>query len=197
MHGVGPDQTHRYDGQQDPACTDCHPDLEGVNDQHTTHLSVIDKERNMVSLTASLGQRFGAGVLVPGTGVVLNNGMMWFDPRPGRPNSIAPGRRPLSNMCPVAVQRGDGVRFAAGASGGRRIMAAVMQILSFLVDYRMSVEQAVHTPRIDVSGEGRCTVDPELDPSVAADRTSRITRQAKPGEGVISGSSRRAWSISS
>ncbi len=134
----------------------------------TTHISVVDRDGNLVALTQTLLSVFGSKVMLPGTGILMNNGMMWFDPRPGRPNSIAPGRRPLSNMCPVAVQRGDGVRFAAGASGGRRIMAAVMQILSFLVDYRMSVEQAVHTPRIDVSGTPWVTAFESLDEAVVA-----------------------------
>ena len=92
----------------------------------------------------------------------MNNGIMWFDPRPGRPNSIAPGRRPLSNMCPVVVERAGGLRVAAGGSGGRRIMPAVFQLVSFLVDYGMSPGGAMHTPRIDVSGGPRVTADRAL-----------------------------------
>ena len=64
---------------------------------------------------------------------------MWFDPRPGRPNSIAAGKRPLSNMCPTIVTH-DSQRTALGASGGRRIMPAVFQLLSFLVDYKMDFQ---------------------------------------------------------
>jgi len=93
---------------------------------------------------------------------MMNNGMMWFDPRPGHPNSIAPGKRPLSNMCPTVVERADGLRLAAGASGGRRIMPAVFQLVSFLVDQAMSVDDAMHTPRIDVSGAPLITADPTL-----------------------------------
>jgi gamma-glutamyltranspeptidase/glutathione hydrolase len=118
----------------------------------TTHISVVDAEGNLVALTQTLLSVFGSKVMFPGTGILMNNGIMWFDPRPGRPNSMAPGKRPLSNMCPAVVDRGDGLRFAVGASGGRRIMAAVMQLLSFLVDFRMDVDAAVHQPRIDVSG---------------------------------------------
>ena len=89
----------------------------------------------------------------------MNNGMMWFDPRPGRPNSIAPGKWPLSNMCPTVVERADGFRFGAGASGGRRIMPAVFQLVSFLVDYAMTLDDAMHTPRIDASGAPLVTAD--------------------------------------
>ena len=116
----------------------------------------------MVALTQTLLSIFGSRVVLPGTGVLMNNGMMWFDPRPGRPNSIAPGKWPLSNMCPTVVERADGLRFAAGASGGRRILPAVFQLVSFLVDYAMSMEEAMHTPRIDASGAARVTADRAL-----------------------------------
>ena len=125
----------------------------------TTHLSVADRHGNVVALTQTLLSIFGSRVVLPGTGILMNNGMMWFDPRPGRPNSIAPGKRPLSNMCPTVVERADGLRFAVGASGGRRIMAAVFQLVSFLVDYAMSMDDAMHTPRIDASGAPLVTAD--------------------------------------
>ena len=128
----------------------------------TTHLSVADRDGNVVALTQTLLSIFGSRVVLPGTGILMNNGMMWFDPRPGRPNSIAPGKRPLSNMCPTVVERADGLRFAAGASGGRRIMPAVFQLVSFLVDYAMSMDEAMHTPRIDASGAPLVTADRAL-----------------------------------
>jgi gamma-glutamyltranspeptidase/glutathione hydrolase len=132
----------------------------------TTHISVVDAEGNCVALTQTLLSVFGSKLMLPSTGILMNNGIMWFDPRPGRPNSMAPGKVPLSNMCPVVVDRGDGLRFAAGASGGRRIMSAVMQLLSFLVDYRMSVDQAVHQPRIDISATPWVTAFASLDPAI-------------------------------
>jgi gamma-glutamyltranspeptidase/glutathione hydrolase len=95
----------------------------------------------------------------------MNNGVMWFDPRPGRPNSLAPGVRPLSNMCPVIAQD-EAHRIAIGASGGRRIMPAVMQILSFIIDYGMSLEEAFAQGRIDVTGDGVVTMSRDLDDEV-------------------------------
>ncbi len=125
----------------------------------TTHLGVVDAQGNMVALTQTLLSLFGSKVTFPRTGILMNNGIMWFDPRPGRPNSIAPGRRPLSNMCPVVAEREDDFRVAVGASGGRRILPAVFQLLSFMLDFRMSVEDAVHQPRLDASGEPVLDVD--------------------------------------
>lgn len=119
----------------------------------TTHISVIDSDGLTVSLTQTLLSLFGSKLLLPESGILMNNGVMWFDPRPGRPNSMGPGKRPLSNMCPIVVDHGDGRISAIGASGGRRILPAVSQVLSFLVDFDMSVEDAIHHPRLDANGE--------------------------------------------
>ncbi len=132
----------------------------------TTHLSVVDAEGNLVALTQTLLSVFGSKVMLPQTGILMNNGIMWFDPRPGGPNAIAPGKRPLSNMCPTVVERADGLRFAVGASGGRRIMPTVLQLISFLVDFGMNVDEAFHQPRIDVSGTPAVTADARLAPEI-------------------------------
>ncbi|MFQ5936768.1 MAG: gamma-glutamyltransferase family protein [Acidiferrobacterales bacterium] len=132
----------------------------------TTHLSVVDADGNMVALTQTLLSVFGSKVMLPQTGILMNNGIMWFDPRPGSPNSIAPGKRPLANMCPTIVERADDFRIAVGASGGRRSMSAVLQLISFLVDYRMSLDDACHQPRIDVSGTPVVRADNRLAPDI-------------------------------
>ena len=128
----------------------------------TTHLNVIDRDGNMVALTQTLLSVFGSKVVLPATGILMNNGVMWFDPRPGTPNSLAPAKRPLTNMCPVIARRGGKPWFAIGASGGRKIFPAVLQIASFLVDHGMSLEDAFHQPRIDASGGERIGVDPRM-----------------------------------
>jgi len=117
----------------------------------TTHLSVIDRDRNMVSLTQTLVSRFGSRVLIPDVGVLLNNGMFWFDPEPGKANSIVGGRRPLTNMTPILILK-NGMPWASlGASGGRRIIGAMTQITSHLIDFGMDIQDAICAPRIDLS----------------------------------------------
>ena len=128
----------------------------------TTHFSVIDQHGNMVANTQTLLSVFGSRVVLPSTGILMNNGIMWFDPRPGLPNSLAAGKRPLTNMCPVIARRGGKGWFAIGASGGRKIMPAVLQISSFLIDHGMNLEDAFHHPRIDASGGDAVGVDPRL-----------------------------------
>jgi gamma-glutamyltranspeptidase/glutathione hydrolase len=98
----------------------------------------------------------------------MNNGIFWFDPRPGTPNSIGPARRPLTNMCPVVARNGTTPRFAIGGSGGRKIFPAVLQLTSMLLDYGMDLEQAWHTPRIDASGGDAVGVDPRIAPDIRA-----------------------------
>ena len=139
---------------------------EGAIPSCTTHLNVVDREGNVVALTQTLLSLFGSKVVLPDTGILMNNGMMWFDPTPDRVNSVAPGKRPLSNMCPVIMCDRAGCRTAIGASGGRRIMSAVLQLLSFLADCQMTVHDAIHQPRIDVSGGTDITVDTLLDPDI-------------------------------
>ncbi|WP_255574920.1 gamma-glutamyltransferase [Caldovatus aquaticus] len=134
----------------------------------TTHLTVVDAEGTMVAMTTTLLSSMGSRVVLPRTGVLMNNGVMWFDPRPGTPNAIAPGKRPLTNMCPVIAAGERGPEIAGGASGGRRIMAAVFQMLSLVADFGMDPERAAHHPRIDVSGPEGVTVDRRLPEAVVA-----------------------------
>ena len=151
---------------------------------HTSHLCVIDAGGNTVSLTQTILSGFGSRVMLPATGILMNNGMMWFDPRPGGPNSVAPGRRPLSNMCPVIVHQADGSVFAVGACGGRRILAAVLQLVSFLVDYGMSVDEAAHHPRIDVSGTELVTIMREMPERIATPLLARYANTRVAVNGV-------------
>src|SRR6266852_188942 len=140
---------------------------------HTTHLSVVDRDGNMVALTNTLLSRFGSKVVLPKTGIMMNNGMMWFDPRPGGPNALAAGKRPLSNMCPVVVTR-DGLPWAAlGASGGRRIIPAVAQLSSLLIDFSLPLEKAFAVPRLDASGD-KVLVDNRFPPEVIAALAARM-----------------------
>jgi gamma-glutamyltranspeptidase/glutathione hydrolase len=117
----------------------------------TTHFSAVDRDGNMAAVTQTLLSTFGSKFVTPQTGITMNNGIMWFDPTPGTTNSLAPGKRCLTNYTPVLAQAADGRRLAVGASGGRRILPAVMQMLSFVMDYGMDLDAAIHQPRIDAS----------------------------------------------
>lgn len=130
----------------------------------TTHISVVDRAGRMVSLTNTLLSRFGSKVALPRTGFLLNNGMMWFDPRPGSPNAICPGARPLANMAPTILMEGDRPVMALGAAGGRQIFPTIAQLISYRLDFGIGLEEAFHRPRIDASTP-----------------TIRIDRQAAPG----------------
>jgi gamma-glutamyltranspeptidase/glutathione hydrolase len=138
----------------------------------TTHLTVCDAEGTMVAMTTTLLSSMGSRVVLPGSGVLLNNGIMWFDPSPGQPNSVAPGKRPLTNMLPVMLAEDGRPVLACGASGGRRIMAAVFQLLTFVADFGMDVGRAAHHPRIDVSDPDHVNADRALPADVLAALTA-------------------------
>jgi len=132
----------------------------------TSHITACDAEGTMIAMTTTLLSSMGSRVVLPATGILMNNGVMWFDPLPGQPNSIGPGKRPLTNMFPVILRDGASPFVAAGASGGRRIMAAVLQLMSFVADFGMTPERAAHQPRIDVSGPDKVTADRTLAPDI-------------------------------
>ena len=126
--------------------------------KHTTHVAVADAAGNVVSVTATINTSFGSKIIVPGTGVFLNNEMDDFSAQPGVPNAfkligaeanaIAPGKRPLSSMSPTIVLEGGKVRYVIGAAGGPKIITQVVDVLVNLIDRRMSSEGAMAAPRI-------------------------------------------------
>ena len=118
----------------------------------TTHLSVIDKDRNMVSCTHTVVNSFGSMIACRGTGVILADGMLWFNPGPGRANSISGWKRPLVNMAPVLVLKDGRPLMTVGAPGGRKIINAVTQVVMNVVDFGMGMQDAIAAPRVDASG---------------------------------------------
>ena len=138
----------------------------------TTHLCVLDGAGNAVSLTNTLMAGFGSGVVAPGTGVVLNNGMMWFDPVPGHVNSIAPRKLPLNNMSPLLVLDGGGARLAVGASGGRRITNCVTSLVVKMIDFELGPQAAIDAPRLDCSTP-LTAIDGRVDPAVIDELRAR------------------------
>ena len=129
----------------------------------TSHLSAVDSEGNMVALTYTLLGRFGACVVLPSTGILMNNAVSYFDPRPGLPTSMQ-GRMRInaSNMCPVIATRDGEAIFALGASGANYIMPCTTQIAALMLDFGLTLDEAVHHPRIDASDRGSIRVDPRL-----------------------------------
>jgi gamma-glutamyltranspeptidase / glutathione hydrolase len=119
----------------------------------TVHISAADGDGCMVGLTETVVGNFGSLVTTE-HGILLNNGMIGFSPIPGQMNSVAPGKRPSTNMSPVLVFDENGKPVATlGASGGRKIVPAVAQILTLFMDHQLSMQAAVSHPRLDLEGE--------------------------------------------
>jgi gamma-glutamyltranspeptidase/glutathione hydrolase len=127
---------------------------EGTN---TTHYSIVDDKGNAVAVTYTLNDWFGTKLVAPTTGVLLNNEMDDFTAKPGVPNiyglvqgtanAIAPGKRPLSSMSPTIVTQGGKPVIVLGTPGGSRIITAVVLTLLNVIDYGMTIQEAVDAPR--------------------------------------------------
>ncbi len=118
----------------------------------TNHISVVDADRNAVALTFTHGPGWGSYVTVPRMGLLMNSGMSRFDPGPGLPNSIAPGKAPLVNMCPVIIL-GDGQPvMTIGGSGGTRIATSLLQVLARCLLMDEDLSWAISAPRIHSEG---------------------------------------------
>ena len=123
----------------------------------TTHVSVVDAERNAVALTTTLEQSYGAKIVAPGTGFLLNNEMGDFNAAPGLttaagligtpPNLAEPGKRMLSSMTPTIVAQGGRLFLVTGSPGGRTIINTVLHTILNVVDFGMNVQEAVDAPR--------------------------------------------------
>lgn len=128
------------------------------SDGGTTHFAVMDRFGNVVSATETINTYFGSQVVIPGTGLVMNNEMDDFSKSPGVPNAfgligteanaIAPGKKPLSSMTPTIVLKDGQPLLAVGASGGPRIITGTLQTLMNVIDFGMNVNEAVSAPRI-------------------------------------------------
>ncbi|MEO9868887.1 gamma-glutamyltransferase [Ekhidna sp.] len=157
--------------------------------KNTTHFVVSDKWGNVVSATQTLGNLFGSRVMVDGTGVWLNNSMAYstFEPK-GNPMDAFPGRHKLSGDCPVIIMK-DGKPWAAlGSPGGHTITQNVPQIIFNLIDFNMSMQEAIDAPKISFIEPNRIRVDPELEEST-------ITRLKKKGHNIYKGSIGNATGI--
>jgi gamma-glutamyltranspeptidase/glutathione hydrolase len=119
---------------------------------HTTHVTVADSAGNAIATTQTINSLFGARFMVPGTGIVPNNYMNLFDPRPGNALSVQPGKRVTTSMSPMMTLRDGKLVYALGLPGGKKIFPSALQALVNLIDHGMSLQEAVEAPRIWTEG---------------------------------------------
>ncbi len=134
------------------------PNPKSYESLETSHLNVVDTQRNAVTLTFTINTGFGAGVVAEGTGILLNNEMDDFAVAPGIPNSyglvgseanaIAPRKTPLSSMTPTIITENGKLRMVTGAAGGSTIITQVLQIVLNVLEYKMDAGTAVSVPHI-------------------------------------------------
>lgn len=140
----------------------------------TTHFSVADAAGNVVSTTYTLGADFGSGVMIAGTGVLLNNQMNNYDhegafraQRDGTPmplNAMAPGKRMLSTMMPTIVLKDGKPWLVTGTPGGSTIIDTVLQVIVNVIDFSLNVEEATHQARIYQDAGDTLRVEPNFNP---------------------------------
>jgi gamma-glutamyltranspeptidase/glutathione hydrolase len=134
-----------------------------AHDHGTSNFCVVDKAGNVVDVTTTINLVFGAKMMVPGLGLILNDEMDDFSVAPGVPNAfklvqakaneIAPGKRPLSSMSPIIVTQDRRPVLVAGASGGPLIISGVVQVAVDVLDFGLTPEEAVAQPRIHQQAE--------------------------------------------
>ncbi len=148
----------KIDPERATASKEVQPGVEPHEKAETTHYSVVDKEGNAVAVTYTINGHFGANVIAPGTGFFLNDEMDDFTVKPGAPNlyglvqgapnAVAPGKRPLSSMAPTLVTRDGKIFLVLGSADGSRIITTTLEIVTNIVDYGMTPQEAVDAPRI-------------------------------------------------
>jgi len=175
--------------QYDPSPRPDKPFGSAVADEpgNTTHLNVVDRERNMVTCTHTAGFA-GGDTVPPGTGVYLAGGMSWLIPKPGYANSIAGWKRVLTNMSPLMILRDGKPVLCQGAPGARRIMNRGVQVVTNVLVFGMTPQEAIAQPTIDASGRDTL-VDSRLPDDTIANLEKLGHRvkvvEQEPGTGVV------------
>ncbi|MEO1134521.1 MAG: gamma-glutamyltransferase family protein, partial [Cyanobacteria bacterium J06639_1] len=139
-----------------PALVSRTEDREGIS---TTHLTISDREGNVVSYTLTIESTGGSGIVVPGYGFILNNELTDFDATSPHPNAPEPGKRPRSSMAPTLVFEPSGRIMAFGSPGGSTIITTVLGIAVNTIDFGMSLDEAIAAPRISQRNSGATRVD--------------------------------------
>ena len=120
----------------------------------TTHFSAIDAAGNAVGVTQSLGAGFGSGVVIPGTGIALNNFLNWMDGDPQSPNVVGPGLKTEMCMSPVQVWDEQGLRFLIGTPGSYGILQTTPQMIMNVIDHDMNIQAAIEAARVKATTPG-------------------------------------------
>jgi len=132
----------------------------------TTYLTVVDRDRNAVSLITSISDVFGSGIIVPGTGIILHNRGADFEMEPGHPNCAAPGKRVRHTILPAMMLNPDGsLKMSFGCMGANMQPQGQVQILVNLLDRGMNLQQALDAPRVRVLDGRRISAEPHSDPN--------------------------------
>ena len=131
----------------------------------TAHVSVIDGEGNMASLTESLECFLGSGVTIPSTGIIMNDEMHDFDLEVKSPNCIEPDKRPLSSMIPTLIMKDGSPFMVLGSTGGPRIISSTIQVIVNVIDFNMMLQKAIESPRFHCQ-HGRVYVETRIPESV-------------------------------
>jgi gamma-glutamyltranspeptidase/glutathione hydrolase len=150
--------------------------------KHTTHLTVSDKEGNIVSYTYTIEDWGGNGMVVPGYGFLLNNEMTDFDFSGPRPNIPEAGKRPRSSMSPTIVLKNGKPAFTVGSPGGATIITTVLQTIVNYLDLGMSMEQAIAAPRLSERNQNFTQVEPGFIGSAQAQSLSHFGHQWEEAE---------------
>ena len=133
----------------------------------TSMFAAADRAGNMASVCMSVGSGYGSLVYVPEAGIFLNNAMQNYDPRPGFPSSIAPGKMPIFAAPAIVATKAGRAVYAASGSGGYHIETGVLHTMINLIDHRMKLQNAVNHPRVHSQG-GPTHVDPRIAEAVRA-----------------------------
>ena len=179
-----PGDPWKYEGQPQPPTGGTGTHRSTGMDKHTTQVAAVDGEGNLVSVHTSLGTHFGSYIVPPGTGMFLGNSLESFDPEPGKPRSIAPGKQGVRDIPTVLMFKDDEPFAGLSGSGGWRIIGGLMHLMLNLVDFGMGIQEAIEHPRLHCD-DGNLYVDQRVGPTVLAELSSMGHQVAAVEENVF------------
>lgn len=158
----------------------------------TTNFITADKEGNVVVVTQTINHFFGAGVAVPGRGIILNNQVADFTPDSDSPNAPGPNKTPLSNMAPTMIIKDGQIALAIGSPGARRIVTALGQVLLHYLEERKSLNEAVQSPRLHTEGDV-LRIERDLVPATDLEKLGYQVKVHAPMDLFFGGVTALAW----